>query len=77
METINLALQTMFAELIERCLDASFDQDFDEQGQFVKVTSRDRQYWYFQKYQEGGRTRKYVGPVAEQEITDRVENFWN
>ncbi len=75
METINLALQTMFAELIERCLDAGFDQDFDEQGQFVKVTSRGRQYWYFQKYGGGGRTRKYVGPVAEREITDRVEKF--
>ncbi len=75
MQTIGLALQTTFAELIERCLDAAFDQDFDEQGQFVPVTSKGREYWYFQRYQEGGRDRRYVGPVAEPEITDRVEKF--
>ena len=75
MQPISLALQTTFAELIERCLDARFDQDFDEQGQFVKVTSKGREYWYFQKYQDGSRKRRYVGPVAEPEITDRVEVF--
>ena len=75
MQTISLALQTMFAELVERCLDASFDQDFDEQGQFVKVTSKGREYWYFQKYQDGGRKRRYVGPVSEPEVTTRVEKF--
>lgn len=75
MQPISLALQTTFAELIERCLDASFDQDFDEQGQFVKVTSKGRDYWYFQKYQGGSRKRRYVGPVAEPEITSRVEKF--
>ena len=75
MQPINLALQTTFAELIERCLDASFDQDFDEQGQFVKVTSKGRDYWYFQKYQDGGRKRRYVGPAIEPEITNRVEKF--
>lgn len=75
MQPINLALQTTFAELIERCLDASFDQEFDEQGHFVKVTSKGRDYWYFQKYQDGGRKRRYVGPAIEPEITDRVEKF--
>lgn len=75
MQTISLALQTTFTELIERSLDASFDQDFDEQGQFVKVTSKERDYWYFQKYQNGGRERRYVGPVSEPEITKRVETF--
>lgn len=75
MQTIGLTLQTSFTELIQRCLDAGFDQDFDEQGQFVKVTSKGRQYWYFQRYKNGGRTRRYVGPVTEAEITKRVENF--
>lgn len=75
MQKIALASQTMFAELIERCLDASFDQDFDERGQFVKVTSKDRDYWYFQQYGGGGRERRYVGPVADAEITTRVESF--
>lgn len=75
MQKIPLATQTMFAELIQRCLDANFDEDFDEQGQFVKVSSKGNEYWYFQKYQGGGRTRRYVGPVAEPEITGRVERF--
>lgn len=75
MQTISLALQTMFADLIERGLDAAFDQDFDEQGQFVKVKSKDREYWYFQKYGGGGRTRRYVGPVIEAAMTERVERF--
>ena len=75
MQPIGLALQTTFAELVERCLDASFDQDFDEQGQFVKATSKGREYWYFQKYQDGGRRRHYVGPVKEPEMTVRVGRF--
>jgi len=75
MRSVGLSVQTSFAELIERCLDASFDQDFEERGQFVKVTSKGREYWYFQTYQDGGRTRRYVGPVAEPEITSRVERF--
>ncbi|MBB4303631.1 hypothetical protein GGD81_002678 [Rhodobium orientis] len=75
MQKISLALQTTFAELIERCLDAGFDRDFDEQGQFVRVTSKGREYWYFQKYQNGGRERRYVGPVAEPQITARIERF--
>lgn len=75
MQSIPLALQTAFADLVERCIDAGFDRDFDEQGQFVKVTSRGRDYWYFQLYGEGTRTRRYVGPVAEDAITRRVEAF--
>lgn len=75
MQDISLALQTLFAELIERCLDAGFDHDFDEQGQFVKVQSGGHEYWYFQKYHDGGRTRRYVGPVKEEAITGRVNRF--
>lgn len=75
MQPIPLALQTAFADLIERCLDAGFDRDFDEQGQFVKVNSKGRAYWYYQLYGGGTRTRRYVGPVAEDAITRRVEAF--
>jgi hypothetical protein len=74
-QPIPLALQTAFADLIERCIDAGFDRDFDEQGQFVKVTSKGREYWYFQLYGGGTRTRRYVGPVAEDAITRRVDAF--
>ncbi len=75
MQPIPLALQTAFADLIERCLDAGFDRDFDEQGQFVKVNSKGREYWYFQLYGGGTRIRRYVGPVAEEAVTQRVEAF--
>lgn len=68
-----MALQTAFADLIERCLDASIDQDFDEQGQFAKVTSKGRDYWYYQRDGAGTRTRRYVAPVAEEAMTGRVE----
>jgi len=75
MQPIPLALQTAFADLIERCLDAGFDRDFDEQGQFVKVISKGREYWYYQLYGGGTRIRRYVGPVAEEAVTHRVEAF--
>lgn len=39
------------------------------------MTSKGREYWHFQTYQDGGRTRRFVGPVAEPEITSRVERF--
>ena len=61
--------------MIERSLDAGFDRHFDERGQFVKVKSKDREYWYFQLYGDGARTRRYVGPVLENAITQRVEAF--
>lgn len=75
MKPIPLALQTAFADLIERCLDAGFDRDFDEKGQFMKVTSKGRDYWYYQLYGSGTRIRRYVGPVAEDAVTRRVEAF--
>lgn len=75
MQPVPLALQTAFADLIERSLDAGFDQDFDEQGQFVKVPAKGRDYWYYQLYGNGTRTRRYVGPVADEAVTRRVEAF--
>ncbi len=36
MTRFGLAVQTMFAELTQRCLDAEFDETYDERGWFVK-----------------------------------------
>ena len=70
-----LATQTMFAELMQRCLDAEFDETFAERGNFKKRRKGARYYWYFQ-WDEGGKKREtYVGPVIDKSITDRVVRF--
>ena len=47
MADVLLASQTMFAELLQRCLDAEFDALYGERGRFVRVRSRGRLYWHF------------------------------
>src|SRR5262245_32038207 len=65
----------MFAELTQRCLDAEFDESFDERGVFVKRKRQSRMYWYYK--QRHGETHRdiYVGPVTDKSITDRVNRF--
>ena len=75
MRKLSLATQTLFAELVQRSLDASFDQQFDERGSFVKKNVRQKEYWYYQRWIDGKAVQKYVGPVIESDITDRVEHF--
>jgi len=36
MQEISLSLQSMFAELLQRCLDGEFDDTYREQGSFVR-----------------------------------------
>lgn len=75
MQEIDLATQTMFAELLQRSLDAEFDAEFRENGTFIRKKSKDRFYWHYQ-WREGDKTRnKYVGPVTDKGITDRVQRF--
>lgn len=72
---IDLAAQTMFAELLQRSLDAEFDAEFRENGSFVRKRSGGRQYWHFQ-WRDGDKTRnKYVGPVSDESISERVGRF--
>ena len=62
MEEIDLATQTMFAELLQRSLDAEFDAEFRENGTFVRKKSKGRLYWHFQ-WREADKTRnKYCRP---------------
>ena len=74
---LSLASQTMFAELLQRCLDAEFDDLYDERGRFVRVRSRGRLYWHFRRTAGGKREQIYVGPYADRSITDRVNRFAN
>jgi hypothetical protein len=75
LQEIDLAAQTMFAELLQRSLDAEFDAEYRENGTFVRKKSKAREYWHFQ-WREGENVRnKYVGPVSDASITDRVKRF--
>src|SRR5215831_11245054 len=48
MQEIDLATQTMFAELLQRSLDAEFDESFEERGTFRRKKSKGRFYWHHQ-----------------------------
>ncbi|WP_026987234.1 nucleotidyltransferase family protein [Fodinicurvata fenggangensis] len=68
--------QTIYSELAQRALDASFVSEFDTTGRFVPVQVKGKRYWYFDVPDgEGGQTRRYVGPGDDQEIEDRVRFF--
>jgi hypothetical protein len=75
LKEIDLAAQTLFAELLQRSLDAEFDAEYRENGTFLRKISKNRAYWHFQ-WREGEKIRsKYVGPVSDTSITDRVQRF--
>jgi hypothetical protein len=75
MARFGLAVQTMFAELTQRCLDAEFDETYDERGAFVKRKRDSRMYWYYRQRQGDAIRDVYVGPVTDKSITDRVKRF--
>src|SRR5437867_4495072 len=65
----------MFAELLQRTLDAEFDAEFSEKGSFKRKKSKGRLYWHYQ-WRKGDKVlSKYVGPVTDSSITDRIERF--
>jgi hypothetical protein len=75
MQEIDLATQTMFAELLQRCLDAEFDESFSERGTFRRKKSKGRFYWHHQERVGDKVVSKYVGPVTDKSITERVSRF--
>jgi hypothetical protein len=82
MKHFSLAHQTMFADLIQLSLDAEFDEAFPENGSFTKTKGANGQlFWYYKGYKrtssevENKRFAKYVGPVADRNVTARVERF--
>jgi hypothetical protein len=76
---LDLAYATLVAELLDRCLDAQFDADFDESGSFIKVTTKGRGYWYYKPSLSNGQPDKriYVGPADDEAISTRVAAFKN
>ena len=77
MKFLDPAYEVLYSELRQRALDAAFESDFPLDGRFVRVTAKDRAYWYFDTAKDGKKVRRYVGPVNDSEINSRVENFKN
>lgn len=76
MKQLDHTYQMLYSELAQRSLDAQFSSEFSLEGRFISMESRGRRYWYFDTAAEnGGKHRRYVGPVDDPEITRRVEHF--
>jgi hypothetical protein len=76
---LDIAYQTLYSELVQRCLDETFASEFSPDGRFVAVSIKEKKYWYFDtpKPEGGAQSRRYVGPADDTEITKRVEAFKN
>jgi hypothetical protein len=76
-QRLDITYQTLYSELVQRCLDESFTSEFSSNGRFVAVEVKGKKYWYFDtpKPEGSGQDRRYVGPVDDPEITKRVEAF--
>lgn len=74
---LDQATQTVFADLNQRVIDATFDADYPANGSFSKRLIRGREYWYYSGYDTltGEKTRKYVGPASDAEISARATAF--
>jgi hypothetical protein len=59
---LSLPLQTVYAELLDRCLAADAAREFPPAASFFKRTLKGRDYWYAQGRDSGRRWTKYVGP---------------
>jgi hypothetical protein len=66
-----LVAQTTYAELLQRCANAAFNDAFTEEGAFTSKTLKGRKYWYFQTGTGAARTQRYVGPETP-ELLDRI-----
>jgi hypothetical protein len=77
MQKLTLAHQTMFADLVQRCQDATFDEQYPEGGSFVRHARGDQEYWYYVPSVRVDPKRKhiYVGPSDDPEIEKRIAGF--
>jgi len=67
----SLVIQTTYAELLQRCSVASFNDAFPDDGAFISKTINKRRYWYFQVSTKKGREQRYVGPETP-ELVERI-----
>lgn len=73
--------QVTFSDLVQKAFDAEFDENFPENGSFLKQFRKNREYYYYKHYLKSGgdgptkTSLKYVGPASDPEIVKRVENF--
>jgi len=67
----SLVMQTVYAELLERCASAAFGESFPANGAFVPKTIKGRRYWYFQLPSHKGRAQQYVGPETP-DLLERI-----
>ena len=68
---IPLALQTAYADLLDRAAAAAFSDAFPQGGSFTPKSIRGRRYWYFQDPTANGRMQRYAGPETP-ELLDRI-----
>jgi len=68
----SLVLQTTYAELLDRCASAAFDESFVGNGAFTRKTVNGRNYWYFQATVDGVRSQQYAGPETP-DLLQRIE----
>ena len=73
MPTPTLIIQTVYAELLERCAIAAFSQAFPEKGAFTPKEVGGRRYWYFQTGSAEERAQKYVGPETP-ELLEQIKH---
>jgi hypothetical protein len=67
MIVLPMAIGTLYAELIDLCRLAQWEEDFPAGGSFRLKTIRGRDYWYFQSGSRAGSGErdKYVGPDSD------------
>ncbi len=63
---LSVPLQTIYAELLERCSIAEMEETFTEPGTFVVKQVHGRRYWYFQRGAD--RKQSYIGPESEERL---------
>ena len=69
---LSIPLQTIYAELLDRCFAAELEDASAESGTFVSKQVRGRRYWYLQQGPEEKQT--YIGPESE-ELLQRIETW--
>lgn len=73
-DRLPLALQTVYADLVDRCAADAFDANFPHGARFARRQVKDHHYWYFVANRagpDGRRAQKYVGPDSP-ELQERI-----